>query len=65
MAGLCGIGPLQYVLLMLTRLKSTKTKVIVLTMSRSVHLLPWIILNRQYLENFAMPLLLSLRGGAY
>ena len=32
-------------------------------MNRSVHLLPWIILNRQYLENFAMPLLLSLRGG--
>ena len=40
-----------------------KTKGIVLTMNRSVHLLPWIILNRQYVENFATPLLLSLRWG--
>ena len=39
--------------------QSTKTKGIVLTMNRSVHLLPWIILNRQYVENFATPLLLS------
>ena len=36
----------------------------VLRQKGSVHLLPWIILNRQYVENFATPLLLSLRGGA-
>ena len=39
-----------------------KIKGIVLTMNRSAHVLLWIILNRQYMGNFAMPLLLSLRG---